>query len=77
MLEAEDARGPLADPARGVATQLRVHAGIEQGPALGMLDQVGRDRQVDLPVLALDHVLQAADQAATGHGVKLYGHAPV
>src|SRR6185312_1946763 len=77
MLEPEEPRGPLADPAGGVAAQLRVHAGIEQCPPLGMLDHVGRDRQVDLSILALDHVLQAADQAAAGHGVQLCGHVPV
>jgi hypothetical protein len=40
MLEAEDARRPLADPAGSVGAQLRMHAGVEQRAALGMLDQV-------------------------------------
>jgi hypothetical protein len=75
LLEAEDPRDPLAQPASGVRTALRMHAGVEHGPSLGVLDQVGRDRQAYLPVLALDHVLEPADQAAACHGVKLHGHA--
>ena len=74
LLEAEDARHPLAEPAGGVGAAMRMHAGIEQRASLGMLDQVGRDRQADLAVLALDHVLQPADQAAAGHGIELRRH---
>jgi len=51
-----------------------MHAGVEQGASLGMLDQVGRDRQHDLAVLAFDHVLQPADQAAAGNGIELRRH---
>src|SRR5258708_3079958 len=74
MLEAEDARHPLAQPPRGVGAALRMHAGVEQGASLGMLDQVGRNGQRHLPVLALDHVLQPTDQPAAGHGVKPRRH---
>ena len=74
MLEAEDARGALADAAGRVGATLRVHAGVEHRPALRVLDQVGWNGQGDLTVLALDHVLEAADQSAAGHGVELDGH---
>ena len=74
LLEAEDARHPLAEPPGGVGAALRMHAGVEQGASLGMLDQVGRDRQRHRAVLAFDHVLQPADQAAAGHGIELRRH---
>src|SRR5262245_42389325 len=51
-----------------------MHAGVEQGAPLGVLDQVGRDRQRHRPVLAFDHILQPPDQAAAGHGIELRRH---
>ncbi len=42
-------------------------------PALGVFDQVGWNGQCHLPVLALDHVLEAADQTTAGNGVELDG----
>jgi hypothetical protein len=75
LFEAKDAGCPLADAARGIAAQLRMHAGVEQRPPLGMLDEVRRDRQLDRPVLTFDHVLQSADKAAAGHRIELHGHA--
>jgi hypothetical protein len=74
VLEAEDARHALAESARGVGAALRMHAGVEQRAPLGMLDEVGRDRQGHLAVLAFDHVLQAADETAAGHGIELRRH---
>ena len=74
LLEAEDACDPLAQPAGRVGTALRMHAGIEHRPAPRMFDQVGGNGQRDLAVLALDHVLEAADEPAAGHGVELDGH---
>jgi hypothetical protein len=51
-----------------------MHAGVEQSATLGMLDQVGWDRERHRSILSFDHILQTADQATAGHGIEFCRH---
>ena len=74
LLEPEDPRDLRSQTPGGIGPALRMHAGIEHRPALGVFDQIGWNGQRHLPVFALDHVLEAANQPPAGHGVEPGDH---
>ena len=74
IIEIEEAREARAEPRRGVALAIRMHAGVEQCRAFRVLDQIGRDRQADLALAALHEMGEFTGQMAAGEGVDLEAH---
>ena len=53
---------------------IRVHAGVEQRGALRVFDQIGRDRQVDLPLAPFHQAAELTPQGAAGEGIEVHAH---
>ena len=62
---------PLAEPPGGIVLAIGMQTGVEQRPALGMLDQIDRDRHGDVALAALHQVSELAGDRAAGEGEKL------
>src|SRR5262249_32904101 len=61
---------PRAKPAGGVVLAVGVQPGVEQCPALRMLDQEDRDRQGNVAFAALHQTSDPAGQGAEGKGAE-------
>jgi hypothetical protein len=72
--DAEQPGEPWAEPPGGVVLAIGVQPGVEQRPALWVLDQEDRDRHSDVALAALHQMGELAGQGATGEGVKLDRH---
>src|SRR5205085_8210654 len=74
IIEIEEARKARAEPRRRIVLAVGMHAGVEEGRAVGVLDQIGRDRQADLALAALHQMGELARQMPAGKGVDLEAH---
>ena len=75
VIEREQTGDAGADPTGGVVLAIRMHPGIEQHRALGVFDQVGRDRQMRTALTALHQVAQLPLQPAASKGEEPQAHA--
>jgi hypothetical protein len=73
-IELEQPGDARADPSRRVVLAIRMHAGVEQGRALRVLDQISRDRQSDAALAAFHQMRELAGQVAAGEGVDSKAH---
>jgi hypothetical protein len=57
-VEREEAGGPLPDAPGGVVLAVWMHPSVKEGRPLGMLDQISRDRQLDLALPTLHQIAE-------------------
>jgi hypothetical protein len=72
VVEREEIGEPLAEAPGRVVLAVRMHSGVEQRRALGMLDQIGWDRQLRLALPALHQAAEIPGQMAASQGEELY-----
>src|SRR6202011_1524524 len=72
--DSEQLGEPWAEPPDGVVLAIGVQPGVEQRPALGMLDQKDRDRHRDVALAALHQMSELTGYRAAGEGVELDRH---
>ena len=60
----------LPDASVGVVHGLRVQAGVEEHPALGVLDEVGGNGEADRAFASREHHAEIGAQPPAGHGVE-------
>ena len=75
VVELEQVGQACPEPRRRIVLAIRVHAGVEQCRALGVLDQIGRDRQSDAAFAPLHQMAELAGQMPAGQRENPQAHA--
>src|SRR5260370_11214908 len=75
VVELEQAAQTRPEPRRRIVLAIRVHTGVEQRNPLGVLDQIGRDRQPDAALAALHQMPELTGQMPAGQSKNLQTHA--